>query len=68
MTVFNPDPNESYTELASAIDREMYAALAPIFERYAAQGVSLRELAYVANQAVVDLHLSMLIEREPNNG
>ncbi len=68
MSVFTRDSNESYTELASAIDREMYAALAPIFERYAAQGVSLRELAYVANQAVVDLHLSMLISRPTKAG
>lgn len=68
MSVFNPDPTEGYTELALNISDEMTRALSPIFEKYAAQGVSARELAYLASGVVTDVHLSMLISRPTKAG
>ena len=54
------DANENYTKYALHIDREMQEALAPIFKKYLKEGAKIRELAYIACEAIQDVHLGLL--------
>lgn len=63
MSLFNDDSNESYTGTAMKVEDEMLQALTPIFKKYADQGVPVRQLAYLAFQAITDLHCGLLLAK-----
>lgn len=56
------DKDDRYTEDAVEFDRQIYAALMPIFKEWSARGASLRTLAYLASASVFDIHHSLLLE------
>jgi len=64
MSLFNKDPNRSYTQLALSLEGELRMALQPIFDKYSKQGVSLREVFYCVVQAAQDVQLEGLLKLE----
>ncbi len=55
ISCFNPDPGETYTEDASALDDKVRTLLAPVFTEYIKKGYSARELHFIFVGAVWDL-------------
>lgn len=61
-SLFTPiEKGEDYTSIAIDIDTEIYDAIRPIFKKYADLGYSKRQLAYLINQTVFDIHLQELL-------
>ncbi len=58
------DVNESWTNEAMEIEKEMFHALKPIIDKYADQQFSIRDLHYVATSCVADLIVTRVIMNE----
>jgi hypothetical protein len=54
------DEDERYTPIASDLDLEVHKALLPIFEKYFALGITIREIAYLMHNSVLDVELEKL--------
>lgn len=53
--------NERYTELASDLNNEAYAAIKPIFDKYAELGCRIREIAHILHLSVIDEELDHVL-------
>ena len=55
------DDRECYTPLAMEYDEEFLNALRPIFEKAKKDNLSIREIQYIANGAMTEIALAILI-------
>ena len=60
-SLFNDDVNNSYTEMAQAVENELHPKLMEIFEMYTKLGYSPREISYCLQNAVRDAELGCLL-------
>jgi len=58
------DKDDRYTGIALEFDRQITLAIEPIFREYVQQGGSPRTLAYIANGAIFDVHLNIMLSEE----
>jgi hypothetical protein len=60
IALFDPK-TERYTQRALEISIEVSRILAPLFDKYQKQNVSMRDLKYVIDTEVADLALNMVL-------
>lgn len=57
-SLFNDDPVCSYTEEAASIEKDFLIALKNVFETHLANGVSSRDLEYLALSVINDIAIT----------
>lgn len=58
------DKNDRYTPEANNIESEICSAVEPIIRKYASRCLSIREIQYIAESAVMQVCLSELLSPE----
>ena len=54
--------DDRWTDEANAIERELTAAISPIFEQWFAAGYSIRDIAHIASSVVHLAECSLILE------
>lgn len=54
--------HESYTKEGLELDREIDAALKPIFDKWTAEGYTVREIAHMAHGTVISLECYRVVK------
>ena len=58
------DEHDHYTDTGRGIDHEAGIALRPIMEKWAKEGYSVRQIAYILHMTIDDLTLGTIISAE----